>query len=597
MIKPSAQLERQLQEINRRSYPAYKSLRGSYDFQYYVLSIDHVQGDPFAAPSALHVTVPASRAAFPAEYYATDWRRVALQDQLLRGFARELGRYQFQAKGSGKSGLIAVSRCGQEVLERTACRVSNGEVTLRFEAGFPADGRTINSGELRKILFEYVPACVQKALLYRNVNQKRLREAIELAEDQHAVREELTKRHLAAFVANGSVLPRQSGVSERPMEDAVPFVSPASLEVELALPYRGKVRGMGIPQGITLIVGGGYHGKSTLLKALERGIYNHIGGDGRELVITDGTAVKIRAEDGRSIAHVNISPFISNLPNGRDTVDFSTEDASGSTSQAANVAEAIMAGSRLLLIDEDTCATNFMVRDELMQRVIAREKEPIIPFVERVRPLWERDGISTILVAGSSGSYFAAADLVLQMDAYRAYDITEQVRRVLSEWMGADGATPQGDVQKKVPNVDQNADVIPVAIRGCPQEESVAARINAAGGRKLASRRLETRRDQVKIKQYGRDSFSIGDQQVDLKLVEQLVDREQTAALARILRHILEQTERDPADIGRLIEAVDRQIASRGLASLADENGAVPGLAQVRTQDIYACLNRFRGWK
>ena len=101
---------------------------------------------------------------------------------------------------------------------------------------------------------------------------------------------------------------------------------------------------MGIRKGITLIVGGGYHGKSTLLKALEAGVYNHIAGDGREFVITDDTAFKLRAEDGRSITGVDISPFIKNLPNKKDTVHFSTEDASGSTSQAANLMEALESG-------------------------------------------------------------------------------------------------------------------------------------------------------------------------------------------------------------------------------------------------------------
>lgn len=569
-MKQSGQLEQELLAIHRKSYPAYKALKGSYDFRFYTLTIDHVQGDPFAAPSSLHVTVAAAQAGFPAAYYETPWKRVALQDALTRYFGREIGRYQFQAKGSGKSGLISVSRCGQEVLERTACQIKNGEVTLRFDAGFPADGRTINAIELKKILFEYIPACVQKALLYKNVNQAQLRAVIELAEDQHAVREQLKERKLAAFVANGAVLPRQSGVSEKPMADAVPFESPKSLEVELVLPHRGKVRGMGIAQGITLIVGGGYHGKSTLLKALERGIYNHIAGDGRELVITDDTAVKIRAEDGRSISHVNISPFICNLPNGKDTVDFCTEDASGSTSQAANVAEAVMAGSRLLLIDEDTCATNFMVRDRLMQAVIAREKEPIIPFVERVRGLWEQDGISTILVAGSSGSYFYIADTVLQMDAYHAKDITQQVRETLAGY--SEEAMESG------------------------RQESVAGRIAGGRRRMLASRKLETKHDQVKIKQFGRDSFSIGNMDVDLKYVEQLVDSEQTAALARILRKILEQTERGAADAGRLAEMVENLLARQGLAALADSS-AVPPMAQVRIQDIYACMNRFRGWK
>ena len=345
-MNTAVQLEQQLMSIHRKSYPAYKSLAGSWQFSGFILHIDHVQGDPFAAPSKVSVEVSQKTAAFPEELFDRRDKRIALQDHLTREFSRQVGEYMFQAKGSGKSGLISISRCGQEVLERTALEMNGKRILVRFEVGFPANGRTINAPELKKILFDYVPQCVKRALYYKNLNPKVLREVADLAEDQTFIREELKKRNLAAFVANGAVLPRQSGVSDKPMKGAVVFESPRSMEVELSLPHKGALKGMAVPRGITLIVGGGYHGKSTLLKALELGVYNHIKGDGREYVITDDTAMKIRAEDGRAVAHVDISPFINHLPNGKDTVDFSTEDASGSTSQAANVVEAVEAGGR-----------------------------------------------------------------------------------------------------------------------------------------------------------------------------------------------------------------------------------------------------------
>ena len=380
-MNTEAQLREQLNRINRRSYPAYKDLRGSYQFTGYILHIDHVQGDPFAAPSKVSVEVMQKMAGFPKTLFSEPHRRMALQDHLIREFGKVMSGYMFQAKGSGKSGLMSISKCGQQVLERTALTMDDRRILVRFEVGFPANGRTINAPELEKILFRFVPECVKRTLYYSNMDAKKIQEIVELADDQHAIREQLPERGLVAFVANGAMLPRESGVSDRPMRGAVPFESPESMEVELTLPHKGKIKGMGIPEGITLIVGGGYHGKSTLLKALELGVYNHIKGDGREYVITDHTAMKIRAEDGRAVSHVNISPFINNLPNGKDTVDFSTEDASGSTSQAANVVEAVNAGAKVLLIDEDTSATNFMVRDELMQSVIAKDKEPITPFI------------------------------------------------------------------------------------------------------------------------------------------------------------------------------------------------------------------------
>ena len=405
MIKRSEDLQEILRRIDHRGYPAYKDTAGSYQFGNYVLGMDHVQGDPFAAPSKASVHVGGNKAGFPAEMIREKHTRTALEDALIRRFGREILQYSHKAKGSGKSGILSVSRPGQEVLRRSACEINpdNGDVTVRLEIGFPANGRTINAGELKKILFQFLPECVQRSLFYHNSDKKHLKDVMELAQDQQHIRHQLEKRGLAAFVADGAILPRESGVSDRPMKQAVPFYSPESMAVVLTLPNKGPVRGMGIPRGVTLIAGGGYHGKSTLLKALERGVYNHIAGDGREYVITDDTAVKIRAEDGRSIQQTDISMFINGLPNGKDTKAFQTEDASGSTSQAANVIEAMEAGTRLFLIDEDTSATNFMIRDELMARVVHQDMEPITPFIDRVEELFADYGISTILVAGSCG--------------------------------------------------------------------------------------------------------------------------------------------------------------------------------------------------
>lgn len=311
-MQSAAELKSLLNRIDHKGYPAYKDTKGIYQFQGYELSIDHVQGDPFASPSKVSVRVRGRQAAFPKELYKERHQRVALQDELTRQFGRRAERFAFKAKGSGKSGLISVSRCGQEVLERTACRIDErtGDVTLRMEIGFPANGRTINAGELEKILFEFVPECVRYSLFYKNMNEGKLREIIDLAEDQHYIREMLSELGLCAFVANGSILPRESGISAKPMRGGVKFISSKEQEVTLELPHKGKLTGMGIKKGITLIVGGGYHGKSTLLKALELGVYDHIAGDGREYVITDASALKLRAEDGRSIQKTDISMFI-----------------------------------------------------------------------------------------------------------------------------------------------------------------------------------------------------------------------------------------------------------------------------------------------
>ncbi len=552
-----------MRSIDHRSYPAYKELRGQYDFTDYVLSIDHVQGDPFAAPSRLSVLVKAQRAAFPPAFYNTFEKRVTLQDHLTRLFAREVSGGSFQAKGSGKSGLLSVSRCGQQVLERTALKVKEGNLTLRFEAGFPANGRTINARELEKMLFDILPDCVRKSLYYARIDQNKLKQAICLCEDQQYIRKKLPELSLCAFVADGSILPRESGVSERPMKDAVPFQSPQSLKVTLELPNKGKITGMGIPRGITLFVGGGYHGKSTILQALQNGVYNHIKGDGRELVITDNTAVKLRAEDGRSIANVDISPFIGNLPNKRDTAHFSTEDASGSTSQAANVIEAMEAQTRLFLIDEDTCATNFMVRDDLMQRVVHRDQEPITPFIERVRQIYQEQGISSVVVAGSSGSYFHVADTILQMNQYKPVDITELAKQEAKAF-----PLTCGDAPKAAPPKNDR----------CPRQSS-AFRKN----------------DRIKIKTMGKDAFSINKETVDLRYVEQLVDSEQTTALAYLLKYMELHCFNGRTPLNEIIPRLSAQLLEKGLASVNEGSYLSSNLAMPRAQEIYACINRYRG--
>ena len=566
-MKSSEQLRTMLWEIDRRSYPAYKSLAGSWSFGRYTLHIEHVQGDPFAAPSQLSVTVDKQTAGFPAVCWQTS--RTALEDYLLRRFGRQADRFSRQAKGSGKSGVLAVTRPGQETLVRTDCEVCAGAVTLRFEVGFPANGRTINARELEKILFDFLPVCVEQSLLYANTPKEELNQVTALAEDQQFIREEMTRLDLAAFVADGSILPRESGVSDRPMADAVPFRSPDSMAVTLQLPHRGPVRGMGIRRGITLIAGGGYHGKSTLLKALERGVYNHIAGDGREYVITDGSAVKIRAEDGRKVTDTDISLFINHLPSGRDTTRFSTLDASGSTSQAANIAEALEAGSRLLLMDEDTSATNFMVRDELMQAVIAREQEPITPFLERAMDLWQKAGVSLILVVGSCGAYFHIADCVIQMDAYHAKDITAQVRAALEG--------------RPVPALSAPRFHLPSGGRVIDLSGSSQTRKNYRGD--------GYRQERLKVKRSGKTAFSVGDRELDLRYLEQLADAGQTQTLAYMVRYARENL------AGRRIEdvaaALMQEVEEKGLGSVCGSRVVPAGLTMPRRQEIFACFCRY----
>lgn len=579
-MKNSEELRQQLRSINRKSYPAYKGLKGLYHFGNYILSIDHVQGDPFASPSHVSIQISHRDAGFPVEYYKDTLTGTTLCDYLTRQFEKQVSQYSFRAKGSGKSGLLTVSHCGQEILSRTACETTEKGITARFFVGFPANGRTINATELEKILFDFLPVCIQKSFFYSSLNAKELQNYIELAEDQEFIRQTLPAKNLCAFIADGSILPRESGISSRPMKASIPFTSPDSLRISINLPHKGKITGMGIPKGITLIVGGGYHGKSTLLNALELGVYNHIPGDGREYVITDATAVKLRSEDGRFIKDVDISMFINDLPNKKDTRCFSTLDASGSTSQAAGIVESMEAGSHLFLLDEDTSATNFMVRDAFMQQVIQREKEPITPFLERAEDLYKKAGISTILVAGSSGAFFHIADTIIQMDNYVPKDITASVKKLCSQY--------------PLPAVSVTDFQLPHShrIMSRPAESSKRLIHNSRGNHSDSG---AAKPERLKTRISGTDGFSLGRQEIDLRYTEQLIDAEQTAALGLLLKYAVEHLADGRRTLPEIVQFLWKNLSLHGLSFFTENQKISCGYATPRIQEIYACLNRYRG--
>ena len=561
-MKNSQDLKRELESIDGRGYKSYKILEGQYAFEKFILSIDHVQGDPFAAPSRVRVSVKNNIAGFPAELFDLKHKRIAVCDFLTRLFSKNTYKYGERIYGSGKSGLIEISRCPQEVIERSAVIIKDEIIEARFYVGFPARGRSVLAKELAKILFNIIPEIVENTLIYNKINKQALINCVKLSEDQAFIRTELEKRNLAAFVANGSILPRESGVSSKPLKDGVRFVSPKELEVEFITPNRGSIKGMGIPRGITLIVGGGYHGKSTLLRAIELGVYNHIEGDGREFVITNETALKVRAEDGRAITATDISLFINNLPNKKDTTKFYTENASGSTSQAANIIEAIEAGTNVLLIDEDTSATNFMIRDERMQKLVVKEKEPITPFIDVAKSIYKELGTSTILVAGSSGDFFNIADLVIQMDNYEPYEVTDKAKELI------------------------NNDFI--------VKDNIDIKINFK--RSLLKGSIESGPKGVKIKTLGKDGISINKENIDLRAVEQIVDQEQLNTIGYAMKYAEERLAGKGININ---EAADKLIEemNKNIFAFDYSKGGNGSLAVPRKQEIVCAINRYRKLK
>ena len=561
-MKSSVELKNELFKIDGKGYKAYKVLEGKYDFKKYVLSIDHVQGDPFASPSRVRIIIDNKIAQIPEELFDNKNKEIAVCDFLTRLFSKNIKNQSEKIFGSGKSGLIEISRCPQEILERTAIIRNKNFFEARFYVGFPARGRSVLARELEKIIFNIIPNIVENTFIYKNINKLNLINRVKLIEDQFYIRKNLKEKGLVAFVANESILPRESGVSARPLRNGKKFISPQALEVEFDTPNRGKIKGMGIPKGITLIIGGGYHGKSTLLRALELGIYNHIEGDGREFVITDESALKVRAEDGRAITSTDISLFINNLPNGKDTVKFNTENASGSTSQAANIIEAIEGKSKVLLIDEDTSATNFMIRDDIMQQLVVKEKEPITPFIDVAKSLYKQLGISTILVAGSCGDFFDIADLVIQMDSYEPYEVTAKAKEL-----------SRGKVSLR-DDLDISIDFRRVLDKGSISEGPKG----------------------IKIKTLGKDGLSINKENIDLKSVEQIVDGEQINTIGMAIKFIEDKYSGKNLTIEKIVDEIEKDI-TKNLIGIDNIKGGNGSLAMPRKQEILCAINRLRTLK
>jgi predicted ABC-class ATPase len=572
-------LQRHLQQLDNRGYKAYKDIQGNYDFSEFTLIIDYVQGDPFASPSKFRVRVPPNIAQIPGEFFNSRSREIALRDYLTRQFDK--AAYSISSKrGTGKSGLIAVTGFGQEVLERTSAFIisSNtsdiedlGGVELRFAVGLPAGGRSILGRQAAEMLCEDIPQIVSNSLKYPHLNAAECRRHVETVEDADWLRQQLAQNGLVAFVADGSILPRRSGVDNSPLlNNAVAFQSPPSLKVEFNCPNCGLISGMGIPAGITLIVGGGYHGKSTLLRAIELGVYNRIPGDGREFVVTNPAAVKIRAEDGRSVAGVDISPFINHLPQGRDTAQFYTENASGSTSQAANIIEALelVASSKenlvpVLLVDEDTAATNFMIRDRRMQELIAKDKEPITPFIDKVKLLYADCGVSTILVMGGSGDYFDVADTVIALENFQADDVTEKAKEIAINYSisrAAEGGENFGEITQRVP---------------------IPASLDPSLGRR-----------DVRVKVRDVDELAFGTEEIDLGAIEQIVDSGQLRAIAAAMVYAKQQYMDGKRTLSEIINLVIADIDAQGMDILSPFPEG--DFAMFRRFEFAAVINRLR---
>ncbi|UCH10341.1 MAG: ABC-ATPase domain-containing protein [Fidelibacterota bacterium] len=565
-MKPLELLEQQIQQLDGKDYGAYQSLKGSWQYPHFELHIDRIPKDPYAPPGTgvFRARVTRDRAGISEDMSSSRIREIALRDYLARQFHRQCVRINKGRRGTGNSGLITILEPGQTILERTSVALTDRYVEARFFIGMPASGRKIQAGIAESMLFEELPQILQQSLLAESLDLEELGKHLQTAEDAEFIRDQLHSRELVAFIADGAVLPRASGVDQRPLETStvVRFKSPESLRVSFEPPNAGTITGMGIPKGVTLIVGGGYHGKSTLLQALELGIYNHIPGDGREYCVSLPETVKVRAASGRSVVNTDISAFIKDIPLQEATTSFSTVNASGSTSQAAFISEVMEVGAEVILVDEDTSATNFMIRDKRMQELVTKKHEPITAFVDRVRQLYEEHEISTILVMGGSGDYLSVADCVIQMLNFEPYDVSERAREIATRYTTERVEEGERTFRRPRPR-------FPLSDGLDPRNEYGHFRISAPEPRQLI----------------------FGQNKVDLADVEQLMEKAQTKAIGLAIEQAKQYMD-GKTELKRVVELAMSSIREEGLDVL--DRKLTGDLAQFRGLEFASVLNRMR---
>lgn len=566
MEKPN-RLRSQLYGIDGKDYAVYQSLRGKHDFSRFSLFIDQIPKDPYAPAytGIYRVRVKKSEAGFKDDMLNPSIRSIALRDFLARTFFSNCEKLSKGRRGTGNSGLITIAEPSQCILDRSSVMISDENIEVRFFIGLPSSGRKIASSLANEMLFDELPAIVSASLFLENLDSDHIYRHVGTAEDAEYLRNDLPSKNLVAFIADEAILPRRSGVDERPLDSnhVVPFRSPESMRYEFHLPNRGRITGMGIEKGITLVVGGGYHGKSTLLRALEVGIYNHLPDDGREFCVSLSDSVKVRASNGRYVANVDISAFLQNMPYQLDTGSFSTDNASGSTSQASSISESIEAGVSTFFMDEDTCAANFMIRDRRMQELVSKQDEPITSFIDCIKPLYDQTGLSTILVMGGSGDYFEVADKVIQMKEFRAYEITGKAHDVARKY-----PTGRSDEFSHFPKSE---------LKRYPLINTIDSR-NEYG--------------HIRISSSNANELVFGKTVIDLSDVEQLAEKAQTKAIGLAILSFQKKMNA-MMSVREIVEAVIKKIHEEGIDCL--DSRLTGDIAAFRPIELAATINRMRG--
>ncbi len=561
---PWERLRDKILTLEGKPLQAARVLDGAYRFERFVLFLDHVAAEPPGAPSAMRVRVDMAEARFPPGLWATRPGRMALEDFLAR---RWLDAARKVARARGVRPAFGISTGEQEILERTACRLAEDFVEVRGTVVLPVEGRRLSAKALQALFLDDLPQIVEAAALYAGLNPSAVQRHCEAAEDYEAMRAELSVHGLVAFLADGAVLPREPGTDRPLLSRLVPLESPRELRVTLTPPHRGPVTGLGIPKGVTVILGHPLSGRSTLLRAVAAAVYPHLPGDGREYCVTVPDAVLVRAEPGRRVEGVDVSPLIEKLPGGEDPRRLREESASDLTAMAASVLEALEVGCSLLLVDEDSAAAALMGRDTLWTQIAPDAARQVASLAEVLRPLYEEHGVSSVIVTSRGSEYVPVADTVIALDGFRPRVVTTQAKQVASSRPPQAPRTRFGGVRHRVPLPESLAPLRGRRLRAEP----------AADGPRSHRR-----------------AVPLGRETVDLSAVEQLVDPAQARAIAAALVFAADRGLADGArTVREIVGLIEMEITRAGLDVLVPD-GPAGDLALPRRHELAAALNRLR---
>ena len=558
-MKNKDELYSKIDQINQQDAKQLQQLIGDYDFSRYVLKISRIDEPAETQHSLLVVSVPHFIAGFPLKLIETPVGRTALEDLLTRKVAEEIDKISAYDEDGISRRRLHITRPGQKILPRSSLVVTEEYVEARIYVRLPLRDGRILGGDMKTLFFEILPRVVNAALIFCNLDEDEITAAVNLMNDADHVRHLLATRGWVSFVADHARLSRVGDSDQPDLERAIPLVVDEALARNVDVPHAGALRGFGVPAGLTLILGDAYSGRAELMHAIGDGIYNHVAGDGREMVITVPDAVYVKAEPGRSVQRVDISAFV--RPTGANPAAFTNIHADACAAQAASTIEALEVGARALLFEESDSAVEFLTRDARLGDLMPEADRTITPLSVLARRIVDQLGVS-LVIAGSSTitDFIPVADTILRIANYKVSDVTQQAKALVAP----PATAPAG------------ADVSALIAK---KRSVVPSSIDPSAGR-----------SELRIETEGMYQLHFGRNTIDLHGVVQLADEDQTRTIGRILYYAKTHYMDETHPISELLDSVDQDLSTEGLETLTR---VLQGdLARPRRFEIAAALNR-----